>query len=189
MQNKSLGMAMHRNDYIKHYLNITPPHLRECLIGLFTRESYLDIVSNNGKPNFTQINVNQHEPNLVKLLNYYLLQVVSMYRKDIEDYKWCPPVKGVEEFRVKRYLPNSGDRFDPHVDVGDITSCKRYLSLLFYLNDDYREGETVFEGYGEIIPQAGSVIVFPPTWQYPHYGKKVTGDKPKYIMSSYLNYT
>ena len=32
------------------------------------------------------------------------------------------------------------------------------------------------------------VLVFPPTWQYPHIGMPVKSGSPKYIMSTYLHY-
>ena len=51
----------------------------------------------------------------------------------------------MEEFRIrKRYNSGTGEQFDDHVDVCNLESSKRYLSMLFYLNDDFTGGETVF---------------------------------------------
>ena len=97
------------------------------------------------------------------------------------------PELALEEFRVKRYTGGTGQQFADHVDVGSLSSCKRYLSFLFYLNDDFVGGETRFYPDTTIKPTKGSVLVFPPMWMYPHAGLPVkTGTK--YIMSSYLNY-
>jgi hypothetical protein len=40
----------------------------------------------------------------------------------------------------------------------------------------------------QVQPVKGSVIVFPPTWQYPHAGLPLISGT-KYIMSTYLNFT
>ena len=64
------------------------------------------------------------------------------------------------------------------------------LVMFFYLNDVEEGGETKFkfESTGEelsIKPEAGSVVCFPPTWQYPHKGcTPISG--PKYVISSYV---
>ena len=48
-------------------------------------------------------------------------------------------------------------------------------------------GETIFDIGEEVAikPEAGSVVCFPPTWQYPHKGATpISG--PKYVISSYV---
>ena len=102
--------------------------------------------------------------------------------------RFFPERYGLEEFRIKRY--NEGvDYFAQHVDVGDLNSSRRFLAFLFYLNDDYEEGSTLFKtpNHRNIRPKEGHVLIFPPTWQYPHEGLAPKG-KPKYIMSTYLHY-
>jgi len=62
----------------------------------------------------------------------------------------------------------------------------RDVSFLFYLNEN--DGDTYFPRHHiNIHPKAGSVLVFPPTWEYPHVGSPPTVQK-KYIMSTYLHY-
>ena len=56
--------------------------------------------------------------------------------------------------------------------------------MLFYLNDDFEGGETIFYPEMSIRPKKGSVIVFPPYWMFPHEGTPVIAGK-KYIMSTY----
>ena len=68
---------------------------------------------------------------------------------------------------MKRYRPGGEERFDEHVDVTDHMSAKRGTCLLFYLNDN--DGDTYFpEQDVTIHPKCGKVLVFPPTWEYPH---------------------
>ncbi|BCV07817.1 MAG: hypothetical protein CM15mL3_0380 [Kanaloavirus sp.] len=60
--------------------------------------------------------------------------------------------------------------------------------MLFYLNDVEEGGKTIFPyHHKEFTPVKGSVIIFPPTWEYPHLGEPPASN-PKYIMSSYLHY-
>ena len=92
----------------------------------------------------------------------------------------------MEEFRVKRYIPGGEERFDEHVDVATYETAKRALAFLFYLNEN--DGKTVLTHHElSVFPICGRVVIFPPTWEYPHAGLAPT-DKTKYIMSTYLHY-
>ena len=107
------------------------------------------------------------------------------YKNDIQS-KFIPPLKELEEFRIKRYTTNGDERFDEHVDVTDYNSSLRAVAFLFYLNDN--DGNTLFPSHNlNIQPVSGRVIVFPPTWEYPHQGL-APKNNPKYIMSTYIHY-
>ena len=63
-----------------------------------------------------------------------------------------------------------------HVDV---------TLFLVYLNDN--DGLTYFpEQDLTIEPRCGRILVFPPTWEYPHQGLAPT--TTKYILSTYIHY-
>lgn len=167
-------------------------NLEQCqgLISAFEGMSeYHETVKNDGRPNFTQLNVNSHH---VQAINYLVDRVktcLEIYQSDLLGLtRHMPPIKSLESFRVKKYVPGGDDRFDEHVDVGDYPSARRYLAMLFYLNDVEEGGETVFPFHDMMVrPKTGSVLVFPPTWEYPHAGRPpISG--PKYIMSTYLHY-
>lgn len=154
------------------------------MIQSFEQSDQKERVDHDAKPRFTQVNFGQ---------NPYLVQrsrtAVDIYRELLGPRSWhLPPLKYMEEFRVKKYDPETRDRFDEHVDVVNYATARRYLALLFYLNDVDEGGETEFPLHGKMIkPEAGSVLVFPPTWEYPHAGRPpVSGSK--YIMSTYLHY-
>ena len=73
------------------------------------------------------------------------------------------------------------------IDVGDYNSARRYLAFFLYLNKP-NGGETVFTKWHQYIkPEAGRLLMFPPTWQYPHKGNPCTV-RAKYIIGSYLHY-
>ena len=106
----------------------------------------------------------------------------------IKSSKYLNEVKYLEELRIKKYKNNRVDRFDEHVDVIDHKSAKRCLAMLFYLNGVEEGGKTIFPYQDKsFTPVKGSVIIFPPTWEYPHLGEPPISS-PKYIMSTYLHY-
>ena len=170
----------------------TVPSLSEkdCgnLITFFENHSQQHKRNDNEVQHFTELNVNSVSAELSNVLARKLLQVINTYT-DIHSPtgdRFFPEKYAFEEFRIKRY--NNDDCFKQHVDVGDGNSCKRFLAFLFYLNDDFEGGGTMFRTpeIKYVIPKTGNCLVFPPTWQYPHEGIKAAGTK--YIMSTYLHY-
>jgi prolyl 4-hydroxylase len=138
----------------------------------------------NYTPCFTQLNINQNYPELVRHLVGFIKKTYGMYSVEVGK-KYLPRLKVLEEFRLKRYVGGSEERFDEHVDVADHASAKRSLAFLVYLNEN--NGSTYFpEQDLTIHPKCGRVLVFPPTWEYPHMGLPST--TTKYIMSTYIHY-
>lgn len=165
----------------------------KSLIGIYEASSNKERVDNNHVPTFTQVNLNEEQKfgKFVQLCCYKIVEVIKEYRKELPEYaEWMPTRVVFEQLRIKKYEPGTEDQFELHTDVQDHMSAKRYLSFLVYLNDDFTGGETEFP-YNELTvePKTGKVLVFPPTWQYPHRGIPVTEGSPKYIMSTYLHYS
>ena len=171
---------------VKVYDNVIPSKACKSFIDLFeNNESHQEYIDYNGCPCFTQLNLNQLSPNIVRSLIPYLAQVYKQYKNDVRS-KYIPPLKELEEFRIKRYYNNGNEKFDEHVDVTDSSSSIRAVAFLFYLNDN--DGNTLFPLHNlNIQPVSGRVIVFPPTWEYPHTGLPPKNDS-KYIMSTYIHY-
>ena len=177
---------MRHRDFIRTY-RVLSPALCDDLIYLF-EQSQNRVHRYNDVMDFIEMNLNEEFPQMLDAVVQVLLSSLDRYTQDILSFKeFLPPPGALEQFRVKRYLGDTGQQFNWHTDVGNHNSAKRYLAFLFYLNDDYDEGETEFTDY-LVRPSRGNVLIFPPTWQYPHRGKPVKGGN-KYIMSSYLNYT
>lgn len=173
--------------FIKHYEGILSNAACDWLISSLEEDDRL-VLRRNGPQNFDELNLNQTHPEVINAFVQPLLGALELYRKDFPLETSYFPDLALEEFRVKRYTGGTGQQFADHVDVGSLSSCKRYLAFLFYLNDNFTGGETHFFPDTIIKPKKGSVVVFPPTWMYPHAGLPVeTGNK--YIMSSYLNYS
>ena len=171
---------------VKIYDNIIPSVTCKKLLDLFEKNTeYHEFIDHNSCPCFTQLNLNQVSSDTVRLLIPYLADVYKRYRKDTNNY-YSPPLKELEEFRIKKYNTGGDERFDEHVDVTDYDSSLRAVAFLFYLNDN--DGNTLFSRHGlNIRPVSGKVIIFPPTWEYPHSGLPPKSNS-KYIMSTYIHY-
>ena len=109
--------------------------------------------------------------------------------------KMWPETYGYEAIRMKRYLANDYDRFDPHVDVLNTETSRRFLSFFIYLNDVDEGGETEFININKpgtyiplkIKPRRGQLLMFPPMWMYYHAGLKPVSNS-KYLINSYCHY-
>ena len=66
--------------------------------------------------------------------------------------------------------------------------AKRFLNMMWYLNDVEEGGSTEFTEFElEIQPKIGSLLIFPPFWMFPHKGNLLKTGK-KYLLSTYLHY-
>jgi len=109
----------------------------------------------------------------------------NMYRNQWDPHEMLPSHWAAEGFRVKQYRPGEHE-FRIHADVGHRDSAERFLGFLFYLND--ADAGTRFPQQDlEIESRAGSILIFPPMWPWPHEGLKAVA-RPKYVMSSYQRF-
>ena len=179
------------DNFIKTFDGVFDDVTCQSLIDIFEDSVYQEKIENDGRPNFTQVNLNDHKEfkKFTSLVTYKICDVMKEQKKDLEDYTaWWPHKLYFEQLRIKKYRPDTEDMFDLHVDVQDHPTAKRYLAFLVYLNEGFEGGQTTFPHHDLIFEaKPGKVLVFPPTWQYPHMGLPVQ-EKPKYIMSTYLHY-
>lgn len=95
------------------------------------------------------------------------------------------PEAALSELQVVRYHP--GGRYVDHRDSPAKGATARALSLVCYLNDDFRGGATVFPDLPHTVrPSAGIVIAFPP--EYLHRGEAVA-EGTKYVLTAWYNHT
>ena len=170
---------------IQVFDNVLPEDQCHNLIEVFESSEYgHEYFNENHTPCFTQLNINDHHPELVRFLVGFIQKAYGMYSVEVGK-KHLPRLRSMEEFRLKRYNGGGDERFDEHVDVTDHASAKRALAFLVYLNDN--DGLTYFpEQDLTIEPRCGRILVFPPTWEYPHQGLAPT--TTKYILSTYIHY-
>ena len=177
------------NNYIQIYKNAIDDEYCDELITKFNIDSKQETYD-QGPMSFTQVNLNQNKwQGDVERLSSVFTKYLEQYKNDciITDQMW-PDKYAFEEIRLKKYLPNDKDRFDPHVDSINIETAKRFLVFFIYLQDNAR-GETNFTQLGLASPcKKGSLLMFPPLWPWLHQGMKPV-EQPKYIIGSYLHYT
>lgn len=89
---------------------------------------------------------------------------------------------------IRKYEAAQGHRCAPHPDANAMRDAPRFLALLFYLNTVVEGGETEFMTLNVVVPPtAGSVMVFPPFWMFPH-ADRTPRSNDKYILGTYLHY-
>ena len=187
--------------YIKVYDDVIDEVSCESLIEKFedSHEHFETVHVEDGtdKISFEQLNLINHEDwqsvqnGMLEVFQDYIMH----YKLDcgVLGKQW-PETYGYESIRMKRYLNNDYDRFDNHVDVRDYDTARRFLAFFIYLNDVDVGGETRFDMHKpgtfipyEIQPKRGRLLMFPPTWTYPHTGVKPISGK-KYLLHSYCHY-
>ncbi len=137
---------------------------------------------------FTQLNFREAgwETEQSELVQIYI-DHAQKYAKSIGITNEWPMKYALEDIRLKKYMPNDHDEFQPHVDVGDNKNCTRFLVFFVYLNDN-EGGQTIFPKLKfEAKCKKGDMLIFPPMWTHVHAGLKPI-DKPKYMVGSYLHY-
>ncbi len=177
-------------NYIKYYDNILRKDTCKELIDKFENSPSGYETHSNNTMSFTQINLNQNKDwqDYIQPLGRIFNSCIAQYKEDCNITDGMFPSKfGFEEFRLKRYLPNSVDEFKNHVDVSNYANARRFLVFFLYL-DDNEKGHTTFSQMDiSVKPKAGRILMFPPMWTHLHAGTKPI-KKPKYIIGSYLHY-
>jgi len=138
---------------------------------------------------WTELNVTRHgDPLTAGFFRGRIDEALARYNADVQLDLPVPNSPAFADLVLKRYRPNSAERFQLHFDAINHLS-NRYLVLLWYLNDVEHGGGTRFPRLDiEITARAGRLLMFPPYWMYQHEGlPPQSGDK--YILSTYLLFT
>ena len=190
------------DNYIQIYDDVIDEESCQKLIEKFeaSPDHFLTVHEEDGdeKISFKQIVLVDHKEwesvqnGMLEVFQDYILH----YKIDcnIVSKQW-PETYGYEAIRIKRYLDNDYYRFDPHVDVLNYETSRRFLTFFIYLNDVEEGGETQFMNINKpgtyipytVQPKQGRLLMFPPTWQYYHAGLKPISGK-KYLLHSYCHY-
>ena len=189
--------------YIKIYDDVIDADSCNMLIGKFEaaeEDQYEEVrqVERDKAIAFTQINLVNNEDwasvqnGMLEVFQDYIMAYINDCK--IAPKQW-PQTYGYEAIRMKRYLNNNYDRFDPHVDVKNYETSRRFLAFFIYLNDVDEGGETEFVQLTKpgthiplkIKPQQGRLLMFPPQWMYYHAGLKPVSNS-KYLIHSYCHY-
>ena len=114
------------------------------------------------------------------LLKQSVIKVMNLYARE-QKYFSC--IRHTD-FRLNRY---GVDGFmSPHCDNIHHSHGQTYgypqATVLFFLNDDY-EGGDFYVAENKYIPKAGSALIFPSNFMFPHEVKKVTKGERWSIVS------
>ena len=92
----------------------------------------------------------------------------------------------VGSFNIQMYSP--GGHFSKlHSERTSIKTLHRLFAFMTYLNEDFENGETVFEHYSlSVKPKKGKTLIWPAEWTHAHKGN-VVNDGSKYIITGWLN--
>lgn len=113
-------------------------------------------------------------------------QLMKIYKYQFDDITTTHfKYNGDEGFQVLKY--NKDNYYKEHIDGGFNWEIKRTVSFVFYLNDDFKGGETYFPRQGiTISPSVGDVLIFPSTYTHPHIAQQVSeGTKYSAVIWSY----
>jgi prolyl 4-hydroxylase len=183
-------------NYIKYYDDVLTKEFCDSTITKFEQDTINQVKIDTDIISFTELDISQNENwnEVEKVLLDHMRFYFNKYKTDcqIDDWVW-PKITAYERLRLKRYLPNDKDEFKFHADCYDLNSSRRFLVYFFYLNDVDKGGETVFQYnrdqpfYESVKPKVGRLLMFPPTWTYPHAALKPLSSN-KYIIGGYLHY-
>ena len=128
------------NNYIQIYKNAISDEYCDELISKFEIESNKETYD-QGPMSFTQVNLNKNKwQGDIERLSTVFTKYLEQYKNDcvITSQMW-PNKYAFEEIRLKKYLANGKDRFDPHVDSISLESAKRFLVFFQKICKRYRK--------------------------------------------------
>ena len=188
------------DNLIRVYDDVVDEESCERMIKMFEDSKDTELVKLEDGDNsisFTQLTMSEHkewasvQAGMLEMFQEY----IGRYNIDVSlKAKQWPPTYGYEAIRMKRYFNNDYDRFDPHVDVLNHETSRRFLAFFIYMNDVEEGGETEFVNLykpGTYVPfkveaKRGRLLMFPPLWPWYHAGRKPISNN-KYIIHSYCH--
>jgi len=101
-------------------------------------------------------------------------EVVKLYKEKHPYMKYYNPNR-TTDFRLNKY--SEGGLMTEHADNIHHSHGQQYgypsTSVLYFLNDDYEDGEIVISDV-MYKPEKNSAIIFPSNFMFPHYVNKIT---------------
>jgi hypothetical protein len=112
------------------------------------------------------------------------------YKEYTKDYVYNEQLKNLQfsNFKIQKTLPGQGYHTF-HFENQDISTSRRVMFIILYLNDIEDGGETEFLYQKKRIhPKTGRLILAPASYTHVHRGNPPLS-KEKYIMTSWIEYT
>jgi prolyl 4-hydroxylase len=188
----NLPVARDLARYVQWFDHALDPQVCQSLVASFDQFERLQVRNDRGGINalpssaWTELNVSKvGDASLEAMFRQQILHYLGRYNAQAQMTLPIPARNRLENLRIKRYLADQGDQFQPHFDALDYT-CNRYMVFIWYLNDVSEGGETEFCDLDlRVDARAGRLLMFPPYWMYQHAGLPPRSSD-KYIISTYL---
>jgi len=123
------------------------------------------------------------------LIDNYCLQLQECLEVYISNYVFSSHCEryGIEGGQVQMY-PKGGGFFNYHSEASGISTCKRNLVFMTYLNDVEDGGETDFFYQNlKVKPRKGLTLIWPSGWTHTHKGIPSMTEE-KYIITGWYHY-
>lgn len=174
-------------DFIQTYDNVISAQTCVQIINQFEEHKSQIEHHDTELYNFDQLNLNRTAgmQQLAAVVANNLIPVYKDYFKSLRLSEYVS-IDTFEDIRIKKYKKGTNQQFKTHVDIMDKSTASRFCIAILYLNDN--NGYTTFPNLNVAVqPKAGRVVMFPPTWMFPHNGL-TPSDNDKYIMMTCLHY-
>ena len=163
--------------YIGYYEEVVPHVLCRDIINYGFNFQPSTYSNSKGRTETSEERVRMEEVWL-KSGNIYYAPIGAAFRYAIKKYSEEHPlfsVQHITDFRLNRY-PKNGF-MSSHIDNIHHSHGQQYgypqVSVLLFLNDDYKGGEFIICDI-EYKPKKGSSIIFPSNFMFPHEVLKIT---------------
>tara|TARA_R110000787_G_C13272112_1_gene431593 strand:+ start:98 stop:757 length:660 start_codon:yes stop_codon:yes gene_type:complete len=123
------------------------------------------------------------------LTESYCFQLQGCLEAYIRDYVFASQCEryGIEGGQVQMY-PKGGGFFNYHSEVNGMSTCRRNLVFMTYLNDVEDGGETDFLYQNlKVKPRKGLTLIWPSGWTHTHKGIPSMTEE-KYIITGWYHY-
>ena len=163
--------------YIGYYEEVVPHVLCNDIINYGFNFKPSTYSNSKGRTETSEERVRMEEV-WIKNGNLYYNDIKAAFEYTIKKYSEDHPlfsVQHITDFRLNRYVKNVF--MSSHVDNIHHSHGQQYgypqVSVLLFLNDDYRGGDFVVADKS-YYTKKGSAIIFPSNFMFPHEGKLVT---------------
>ena len=132
---------------------------------------------------------NLHQTPLYENVRANIARIFTRYKGDV-DCGSLNYVGRLETPSLSRYDVADAEglhHFHSHADCWSMETASRQVSVILYLNDVPKGGETVFDGGPAIEPRAGRVLVFPSSLCFQHRGNPPVSNS-KYVLVAWLHF-
>lgn len=145
----------------------------------------IDFIANNTLQDIVAV---EDAPKMIRYFSEIFWN--KCYKAYVKDHVYNEQLRDLQfsNFKIQKTLPGQGYHTF-HFENQDISTSRRAMFIILYLNDIEDGGETEFLYQKKRIqPKTGRLILAPAAYTHVHRGNPPLS-KDKYIMTSWIEYT